>query len=164
MKESKVWAGQVPDVESVDLTKRRKNHTWNALDPSSCHPMDNGDLVNDLSGTIETIQQSFEQIVVIDSADVEVTTTDTKAAVSLQAALQATIALIISISVADSAKAEKITQDLIGKLKTTQVNRQQTYIENSRGVRIHTTDTDLVVNIQLLIQVLIALLAKIDIL
>ena len=163
MKESKLWSGELPEVSGVDVSRNKNNRTWNALDPYSVHPLEDND-TQDLTGTIQTIQQSFEQIVVLDSADVEVTTTDTQAAVSLQVAIQAAIALVISISVADSSKAEKITQELLGKLKTTQINRQQTYIQNSRGVRITTTDTDLVVNIQLLLQVLIVLLAKIDIL
>ena len=161
MKHSKVLYGEYPEVQSVDLTNHRR--TWNALDPNNSHPMD-GDLAQDLSNTIETIQQSYEQIVVVDSADVEVTTTNTQAAISLQVALQATIALVISISVADSTKIEKITQDLLGKLKSSQVNRQQTYIQNSRGVRITTTDTELAVNVQLLLQVLVVLLARISIL
>ena len=161
MKHSKVLYGEYPEVQSVDLTNHRR--TWNALDPNTSHPMD-GDLAQDLSNTIETIQQSYEQIVVVDSADVEVTTTNTQAAISLQVALQATIALVISISVADSTKVEKITQDLLGKLKSSQVNRQQTYIQNSRGVRITTTDTELAVNVQLLLQVLVVLLARISIL
>lgn len=161
MKHSKVLYGEYPEVQSVDLTNHRR--TWNALDPNTSHPMD-GDLAQDLSNTIETIQQSYEQIVVVDSADVEVTTTNTQAAISLQVALQATIALVISISVADSTKIEKITQDLLGKLKSSQVNRQQTYIQNSRGVRITTTDTELAVNVQLLLQVLVVLLARISIL
>lgn len=162
MKESRVWAGEAPEVQGIDITERRCHRSWNALDPSSSHPLSNE--TQDLTGTIETIQQSFEQIIVIDSADVEIVTTDTQAALSVQVALQAAIALVISISIADSQKAERITQDLLGRLRSTQVNRQQTYVENSRGVRITTTDTDLVVNIQLLLQVLIALLVRIDIL
>jgi spore coat protein X len=50
------------------------------------------------------------------------------------------------------------------KIKVKQINRQQTYIENSRGVNITTTDTDIAVNIQLLLQVLVAILVKLDIL
>ncbi|OCA91937.1 spore coat protein [Pseudobacillus wudalianchiensis] len=146
----------------MDLTERRCNRSWNALDASSSHPLSNE--AQDLTGTIETIQQSFEQIIVIDSADVEIVTTDTQAALSVQVALQAAIALVISISIADSDRAERITQDLLGRLRSSQVNRQQTYVENSRGVRITTTDTDLVVNIQLLLQVLVALLVRIGIL
>ncbi|MGM9949929.1 MAG: spore coat protein [Lysinibacillus sp.] len=146
----------------MEVRGRDDYRRWSALDPRSSHPLDND--TNDLDGVIENIQQSFEQIIVIDSADVEVTTTDTQAAVSIQVALQAAIALIISISIADSQKAEKLPQDLLARVKTQQINRQQTVIENSRGVRITTTDTDVAVNVQLLLQILIALVVRLDIL
>jgi spore coat protein X len=178
VKEGKLWAGDAPDVKCEDLDKKKDKKRddkkdkkgddkkdkkrWDALDPFSAHPLDKD--TQDLSAAIETIQHSYEQIIVLDSADVEITTTDTQAAISLQAALQAAIALVISISIADSQKAEKLTQELLGRLKTSQVNRQQTYVENSRGVKITTTDTDAVVNVQLLLQVLVVLLARIDVL
>ncbi|GAA0466177.1 spore coat protein [Alkalibacillus silvisoli] len=136
---------------------------WNALDPSSCHPLDSDD-TQDATQTIKTSQQSYESIVVRDSCDVEVTTTSTQAAVNVQIGLQAAIALIISISVADSDRADELTQELNEKIKTTQINRQQTYIENSRGVNVTTTDTDVAVNAQILLQVLLALVARLNIL
>ena len=160
--ESSVWKGSTPHVQGVEVKDRDDYKRWSALDPRSAHPLDND--TNNLDGVIENIQQSFEQIIVVDSADVEVTTTDTQVALSLQVALQATIALIISISIADSARAEKLTQDLLARVKTQQINRQQTIIENSRGVRITTTDTDAAVNVQLLLQILIALVVRLDIL
>ncbi|RHW36814.1 spore coat protein [Lysinibacillus yapensis] len=161
--DSSVWKGSPSYSHGVE--GREEFRRWSALDPKSSHPLDrDGDISNDLEGVIENIQQSFEQIIVIDSADVTVTTTDNQAAVSLQVALQAAIALVISISIADSQQAERITQDLLARIRTQQVNRQQTIIENSRGVTVTTTDNDLVVNIQLLLQVLIALIVRIDIL
>lgn len=137
---------------------------WSALDPSGRHPLDNSDVYQDAAQVNKMIQQSYEQIVIKDSKDIEVTTTDTKVAVSLQAAIQAAIVLVISVSIADSAKAELITQELLQSSKTVQVNRQQTYIQNSCGVRVTTTDTDIVINIQLLLQILLALLVRVDIL
>jgi len=157
MKESRVWQGQYPEVSDQNETR------WSALDPNSRHPMDDSE-TQDASQVIQSIQQSFESIIIKDSADVEVTTTDTQAAINLQVSLQAAIALIISISIADSDKADKITQDLMATLKSNQVNRQQTYIENSRGVRVTTTDTDVAVNAQVLLQVLLALVARLNIL
>ena len=61
--------------------------------------------------TDEIDQISEEYIEIVDSADVQVTTTDTKAALSIQAALQAAIVVVVSISIADSEKADKITQN-----------------------------------------------------
>ncbi|KMJ59534.1 spore coat protein [Bacillus sp. LL01] len=140
------------------------NNSWSALDDGCRHPLDNEGVVQEAAQVNKMIQKSYEQIVIKDSCDVEVTTTDTKIAVSLQAAIQAAIALVISVSIADSDKAEQIIQELLQSSKSVQVNHQQTYIQNSRGVRVTTTDTDLVLNIQLLLQLLIALVVSVDIL
>lgn len=110
------------------------------------------------------LQLSEEYIIIKDSCEVSVTTTDTKAALSLQASLQAVIALVISISIADSEKAEKITQDLLQTTKIKQITYQKLVIDNSRGVNVTTTDTQVAVNIQILLQILLALLAKLNIL
>ncbi|SEB15602.1 spore coat protein X [Thalassobacillus cyri] len=142
----------------------RGGSEWNALDPAMNHPLDDETLGEDADQIIKSVQQSYEAIVVRDSSDVEVTTTDTQAAVNLQVALQAAIALVLSISIADSSKADRIAQELTAKIKSSQVNRQQTYIENSRGVRVSTTDTDLAVNAQVLLQILLVLVARLDIL
>ena len=60
--------------------------------------------------TDEIDQISEEYIEIVDSADVQVTTTDTKVALSIQAA--SAIVVVVSISIADSEKADKITQEL----------------------------------------------------
>ncbi len=137
---------------------------WNALEAGCRHPLDNDGVAQEAAQVNKMIQKSYEQIVIKDSCDIEVTTTDTKIAVSLQAAIQAAIALVISVSIADSNKAEQVIQELLQSSKSVQVNHQQTYIQNSRGVRVTTTDTDLVLNIQLLLQLLIALVVAVDIL
>lgn len=136
---------------------------WNALDASMNHPLD-ATVSQDQSAQINNVQQSIESIVVKDSCDIEVTSTDVQAALNVQIALQAAIALVISISIADSSIGDEIIQDLNAKLKTSQVNRQQLYIENSRGVTVSTTDTDIAVNVQILLQVLIALVVRLDVL
>ncbi|MEW9597532.1 spore coat protein, partial [Bacillus toyonensis] len=109
-------------------------------------------------------QISEEYISIVDSADVQVTTTDTKAALSIQAALQAAIVVILSISIADSEKADRVTQELLQKSSVKQINRQKTFINNSRNVTVTTTDTDIAVNVQILIQLLLAILVKLNIL
>ncbi|MCX7570031.1 spore coat protein [Tumebacillus sp. DT12] len=118
----------------------------------------------DADQDIEDLQVSEECIIIRNSADVEVHTTDTQAAVNLQAALQVAIALVLSLTIADSDKAEAVTQDLLQKIETKQINKQKTLILNSQCVRVTTTDTDIAVNIQALLQVLVALVAKIDVL
>ncbi|SES23605.1 spore coat protein X [Gracilibacillus ureilyticus] len=137
---------------------------WNALDPSMCHPFDHSTDNQEGRQEIKSLQESYESIIIKDSCDVEVSTTDTQAALNVQVGLQAAIALVISISIADSDKADRVTQDLYEKIKSSQVNKQQTYVENSRGVKVTTTDTDVAVNAQVLLQVLLALIARLDIL
>ncbi|MEB9685422.1 spore coat protein [Bacillus anthracis] len=109
-------------------------------------------------------QISEEYIEIVDSADVEVTTTDTKAALSIQAALQAAIVVVVSISIADSEKADRVAQELFQKSSIKQINKQETVIRNSRNVTVTTTDTDIAVNVQILLQILLALLVKLNIL
>ncbi|AAS41821.1 MULTISPECIES: spore coat protein [Bacillus] len=124
----------------------------------------NANFLEEAIQTDEIDQVSEEYIEIVDSADVQVTTTDTKAALSIQAALQAAIVVVVSISIADSEKADKITQELFQKSSIKQINRQKTIIKNSRNVTVTTTDTDIAVNIQILLQILLALLVKLNIL
>ncbi|MEB8697023.1 spore coat protein [Bacillus cereus] len=124
----------------------------------------NANFLEEAIQTDEIDQVSEEYIEIVDSADVQVTTTDTKAALSIQAALQAAIVVVVSISIADSEKADRVAQELFQKSSIKQINRQKTFIKNSRNVTVTTTDTDIAVNIQILLQILLALLVKLNIL
>lgn len=153
------------EQNSVEEKKEHEDKKWSALDPDACHPMDrkggitqSGDQVN------KTLQLSEEYIFIKDSCDVTVNSVDTKAALSLQASLQAAIAILISISIADSEKADKITQELLQSSKVKQLSYQKTVVENSKNVEVSTIDTQIAVNIQLLLQILVALLVRLDIL
>lgn len=137
---------------------------WSALDPTDEHHLADGTVVQDQNATLGSKQQSIESIVVKDSCDINVSSTDTQAAVNVQAALQIAVAIVISISIADSSQADAVTQDLFAQLQSSQMNTQHVYIENSRGVTITTTDTDIAVNIQILLQILIALVVRLDVL
>ncbi|MEB1807230.1 MAG: spore coat protein [Bacillaceae bacterium] len=110
------------------------------------------------------IQSSEELIHILNSCDVTVNTTDTKAAISLQASLQAVIALIVNIAIADSTKADTITQELLQTSKIKQQTVQKIVIDGSQNVDVTTTDTQIAANIQVLLQLLIALLVEIDVL
>ncbi|MBM7604036.1 spore coat protein X [Metabacillus crassostreae] len=112
----------------------------------------------------ETVQASEEYIFIKDSCNIDVTSTDTQIAVSLQAAVQVAIALVINLTIADSNRAEQVTQQLLQSSVIKQVNKQKLIIENSRDVTITTTDTDVAISLQVLIQILLALLVQIDIL
>lgn len=109
-------------------------------------------------------QESDEIIWIKDCCNVTVTSTDTQGAVSLQAGLQLAIALVISISLGDSDAGRAVAQELFQKFDDEQSNKQKIYVENSKDVDIHTTDTDLSLNIQALLDILLSLVVKIDIL
>ncbi|MBO1511581.1 spore coat protein [Metabacillus bambusae] len=151
-------------------------YEWVALDRNSCHPTDSENEVagrnifnNDATvqqqaaQVSETEQFSSETIIIKDSCDVNVHSTDTQIAVSLQVALQVAIALVINLTIADSNQAEQVTQQLLQQADTKQVNRQKLVIENSRDVNVTTTDTDVAISLQVLLQILIALVVNIDI-
>jgi spore coat protein X len=143
---------------------------WSALDHDSKHPLssfckdDDIDIEQEAAQKKSEFQLSEELIFIKDSCNVEINSTDVKAALSLQAALQAAIAVVISISIADGDRAERITQELLQSSKITQITRQKTIVENSRDVDIRTTDAQVAVNIQLLLQLLLALIVELDIL
>lgn len=140
------------------------NNRWNALDPTSEFPTNNSGAVDQEGAQVSDLaQRSFERIIIKDSCEIKVTTTDTQVAVSLQAALQVAIALVVNITIADSEQAESLTQELIQYSQIQQLNRQTIYIENCRDIEVTTTDTDVAVSIQLLLQILLALLIQLDI-
>ncbi|WP_254488316.1 spore coat protein [Bacillus thuringiensis] len=151
---------RVPEPKEEDCEPKKED--CESLNSNSFSK--NANFLEEAIQTDEIDQISEEYIEIVDSADVQVITTDTKAALSIQAALQAAIVVVVSISIADSEKADKITQELFQKSSIKQINRQKTFIKNSRNVTVTTTDTDIAVNIQILLQILLALLVKLNIL
>ncbi|GKV63995.1 MULTISPECIES: spore coat protein [Sporosarcina] len=143
---------------------------WSALDSSAQHPCNpcSGDNDNntgaDAEVSSEIDQLSNELIVIRDSCNIRVSTTDTQVAVSLQAALQVAIAIVVNISIADSSRAERVTAELLERSQIRQTNRQRLIIVNSRDIEVTTVDTDVAISLQLLLQVLVALVAQLDIL
>ena len=109
-------------------------------------------------------QESDEIIWIKDSCNVNVLSTDTQGAVSLQVGLQLAIALVISISLGDSQQGRAVAQEIFQSFDDEQSNKQKIYVENSKDVEIHTTDTDLSVNIQALLDILLSLVVRIDVL
>ncbi|SOC05591.1 spore coat protein X [Ureibacillus xyleni] len=121
------------------------------------------DLLQDADMLTLVDQESDELIWIKDSINVHVHSTDTQASVSLQVALQLAIALVISITIADSEHGNEIAQELFQHFDSEQMNKQKILVKNSKDVNITTTDTDISVNIQALLQILISLVAKLDI-
>lgn len=157
-----------------------KPYEWVALDRNSCHPtscdskevagindrnfFDDDATVSQVANQVsETDQFSSETIIVKDSCDIDIHSTDTQVAVSLQVALQVAIALVINLTIADSARAEQVTQQLLQESDIRQTNKQKLVIENSKDVKVTTTDTDVAISLQVLLQILIALVVNIDI-
>ncbi len=134
---------------------------WRALDHINCK--DDAEVTQEADQIASIKQQSFEWIVIKDSEDVEVRTTDTQVAISLQAAIQVAIAVVISITVGDNDAGKAVVQDLKQFFKSKQRNTQKTIIKNSQCVRVTTTDTQIAINIQALIQVLVAIVARLDV-
>ncbi|MDN4493541.1 spore coat protein [Ureibacillus aquaedulcis] len=138
---------------------------WRALDHCDDHCRNNdADVEQDAVQKQVTKQISDEWIIVRDSECVEVTTTDTQIALSLQLAIQAAIVAVISITIGDNEQGKNVAQDLKQFMKTKQSNRQKTIIEGSKNVKVKTTDTDISVNIQALLQILVTVVAKLDVL
>ncbi len=156
------------NVYRSNCNRQSDENTWSALDSNTRHPLfcenDNNLIEQEAMQSNSETQISEELIYIKDSCNVNVTSTDVKAALSLQAALQAAIAVIVSISIADSSRADRITQELIQSSRIKQVTRQKTIVENSRDVEITTTDAQIALNIQLLLQLLLALIVELDVL
>ncbi|MBX9968363.1 spore coat protein [Priestia aryabhattai] len=142
------------------MTERK----WRALDHCENKRFTGKDVWQEADEIAKTEQQSFEKIIVKDSEDVKVQTTDTQVAATIQAALQIAIAVVVRISIGDNEQGNGVIEELKQVSSIKQKNSQKTIIENSTNVRVKTTDTDVAVNLQLLLQVLVAILVSLDIL
>ncbi|TFJ91331.1 spore coat protein [Lentibacillus salicampi] len=137
---------------------------WRALDHCDDHTRDEEATVEQEADQSTSNQQvSDEWIIIKDSENVDVTTTDRQAAVSLQLGIEAAITAVIRIAIADGAQSEGVTQDFRQVINTRQSNRQKTIVEQSKDIEITTTDTDVAVNIQLLFQILAAIVVALDV-
>lgn len=160
-----VRGGSCGQSMGVVADERDRDRKWNALDPTSQFPFSKDDaaIFQEVDQAASIGQRSREVIVIKDSLDVKVTSTETQVAASLQAALQVAIALVVNLTIADSDQAEKVTQDLLQFSRIEQVNKQSVFIENCREVDVKITDTDIAISIQLMLQLLLALLIQIDV-
>jgi spore coat protein X len=143
---------------------KMSENKWRALDHCNEKGKKEAEVMQEADQVVKSEQDSFEWIIIKDSECVEVHTTDTQVAVSLQAAIQAAIAVVITITVGDSEKGKAVVQDLKQFFKTKQRNSQKTVVQGSKDVKVTTTDTQVAVNIQALLQILVAIVAKLDVL
>lgn len=150
---------------NIESNKGDCKRRWNALDPTMDHPLHcSEDAEHVANQSQKEFQLSDEIIHIKDSCDVTVHTTDNKAAINLQAALQAAISIVLNIAIADNKKAEEIQQELFQTSRIKQITNQKTIVENSRNITIETTDNQIAVNLQILLQLLLALMVNLDIL
>ncbi|MCM3728042.1 spore coat protein [Neobacillus cucumis] len=147
-----------------DHEKKERRRSSSHEDKHDDKKHHDADVVQDANQVDLMDQESDELIFIKDSCNIKVHSTNTQAAVSLQIALQLAIAIVIRITILDSADKDGVVQDLLQHFETEQTNKQKIFIENSKDVTVKTTDTDLSVNIQALLQVLLTLVAKVDIL
>lgn len=137
---------------------------WRALDYCDEKGHAHGTVSQEAEQSITTQQGSDEWIIIRDSADIDVISSDTQVAASLQVGLQVAITVVLSIVIGSSSTIDAIVEDFNEMITTKQQNRQKTIIENSRNVEVTTNDTDVALNIQLLLQILVAILVVLDVL
>lgn len=141
----------------------------NSLDNSNrlhdtCHDDDYNDDLDGFEVSSQIDQSSNELIVVRDSLDVTVTMTDTKFALTLQAALQAAIIAVSSIAIGNNDNAENVTTELLEFARIKQATNKKVVVANSRSVDVITINTDIAVSLQILIQILAILFVLLEIL
>lgn len=141
------------------MTEFRALDHWNGNDDEE----NEVDVVQEAKAEMTTQQQSFEWIIVKDSECIDIHSTDTQAAISLQLGIQAAIAAVISVTIGDSDQGKNVADDIKQFMSMRQRNTQKTIIENSKGIKVTTTDTDLAVNIQAMLQILVSIVAKVDV-
>jgi spore coat protein X len=149
-------------LKRIEVNDMENRERWRALDycDNNNNAVDPQESVQDA----EIEQNSFEVIIIRDSEGVSVNTTDTQVAVSLQIAIQAAIVAVIIATIGDSEQSRAVVQDIKQFTKSRQRNTQRTIVEGSRNVTVTTTDIDVAVNIQASLQILVAIIAKLDIL
>ncbi|WP_374187730.1 spore coat protein (plasmid) [Priestia aryabhattai] len=130
---------------------------WRALDHCTTKTH-NGAVINQEADAVSSVEQeSFEWIIVKDSEGVTVNTTDAQVAIQLQVAIQVAIAAVVAILTSNVNQGEIVAEEMTALLGTRQRNSQKTVIEGSINVTVNTTDVDVAANIQVAIQVLIAI-------
>ena len=107
-------------------------------------------------------QSQNETLFIANSSDVLVITAQIQAAVSVQVAIQLAIALVLSIVIFDEPQSKAIYEELMQLTSTTQSMRQQTGIVDSHDVLVINVDLEASVQIQILLQILLALVVEFE--
>ncbi|MED4051937.1 carboxypeptidase regulatory-like domain-containing protein [Priestia megaterium] len=156
--ESKIILLVAGETKVVDfaLVKKRGLPSTVLIDPEG------GKLVQEILDQLFNISTNITSIWIKDSYKVKIQSTDTQIATSLQLSLQLVIALVVNIIVDD---ANIINQRIENQqTNTEQINNREIIINNSKDVTVLITDMDFVSSIEILLQILLVLLAQLDVL
>src|SRR5699024_9860723 len=102
-----------------------RNKEWREIDHCDDNNSNDAIVEQPANQTDLTKQHSEEWIIIKDSEDINVTTTDIQAAASLQIGIEAALALVLRLSIADSSQAEDVLQDFTQVTRMRQSNRQK---------------------------------------
>lgn len=129
----------------------------------NCHKDENAEVEQTGKQNSKETQKIEELVVVKDSCDVTVVITDKQFALSLQAALQAAIVVIFQVYLKRNEQAVEISQELFQLAKIKQITKQKFFVSHSKNVYIESTDQQAAANIQILVQLLLAVVKKFNI-
>jgi len=118
-----------------------------------------GDLLED-----ESRQGLWQVVTIRDSENVQIDVSELQAGIAFQATLQLAISLVLSIAVAGATEATSMETDLIQSVYTNQSHVMNIVVDESRDVRVTVASAQATASIQALLQVLLSLVEKLDIL
>lgn len=107
-------------------------------------------------------QAQSESLMIVNSSDIAVITAQIQAAISVQVAIQFALAFVLSIVIADDAQSKDVYEELLQLTATSQSMRQQTGIVDSHDILVVNVDLEASVQIQILLQILLALIAEFE--
>ncbi|KAF1680175.1 spore coat protein CotX [Bacillus mexicanus] len=156
------WVALDPDCDHPLDDKEKEKHERKCHCDICCHGHgfghDNAFIDQNIAQANLNKQVSDETIIIRDSCDINVSSTDVQAVSSVLTAINNATVILTLTSIADGVIAELIAQDLLQIAANKQVNRQKLLIECSRGVNVTTVDADIATVISTAVNLLVALL------
>lgn len=131
------------------------------MDPQAIMP--DAEVVQEANQSNMDIQDSDELIIIKESCGIKVNTTENEVALSLQLALQLALAIVIKILIGTSDKADSVAQELVQHFNSEQKIVKKIHIENSKDTTITVDANEIAVNIQAMLQILLTLVAKLEV-
>ncbi|MCF7619322.1 spore coat protein [Bacillus sonorensis] len=115
--------------------------------------------------TFDDISREYEQLIeIIDSEHVTVNTTNITAALSLQAIVITLIILAVQLTIEDPDTADLISEQILAVHRLQTKKKTIIQVIGSRHVEITLSSLEIAVSVQILTDVLTALLTELDIL